>query len=99
MSTLRIQHIAGQDPPQFEVIRLSSDDAKRAPAAAVQPPNTFPVEGRPNSNLIRELRWYLEDFLEYPFHPETDHAEHVLAALENWGRHSWRQWPTRPIRA
>ncbi|HEV3076159.1 MAG TPA: tetratricopeptide repeat protein [Thermoanaerobaculia bacterium] len=32
-----------------------------------------------------ELRWYLEDFLAYPFSPETEHAGQVLAALERWG--------------
>jgi tetratricopeptide (TPR) repeat protein len=34
---------------------------------------------------MRELRWYLEQFLDYPFHPETDHADRVLDALRNWG--------------
>ena len=34
---------------------------------------------------MRELRWYLEQFLDYPFHPETDHADHVLDALRAWG--------------
>lgn len=34
---------------------------------------------------MRELRWYLEQFLDYPFHPETVHAEHVLDALKAWG--------------
>jgi len=43
------------------------------------------VEGHPNSPLMRELRWYLEQFLDYPFHPETDHADHVLDALRAWG--------------
>ncbi len=34
---------------------------------------------------MRELRWYLEHFLDYPFPPETTHAEHVLDALKAWG--------------
>ena len=34
---------------------------------------------------MRELRWYLEQFLDYPFRPETDHAGHVLDALRAWG--------------
>ena len=34
---------------------------------------------------MRELRWYLEQFLDYPFHPETDHADRVLDALRAWG--------------
>ena len=28
-------------------------------------PRGFPVDGRPNSNLMRELRWYLEDFVRH----------------------------------
>ncbi len=35
---------------------------------------------------MRELRWYLERFLAYPFHPDTLHAEHTLDALKNWGK-------------
>src|SRR5258708_2624437 len=34
---------------------------------------------------MRELRWYFEKFLDYPFHPETEHAERVLDALKGWG--------------
>jgi hypothetical protein len=34
---------------------------------------------------MAELQWYLEHFLEYPFPPETDHAERILAALRAWG--------------
>jgi len=55
----------------------------------VAPPFGFPVEGRPNSHLMRELRWYLEDFLDYPFPPETEHAERVLDALRRWGREAF----------
>lgn len=32
-----------------------------------------------------ELRRYLERFLEYPFSPETEHAERILASLKDWG--------------
>src|SRR5947209_533106 len=45
----------------------------------------YPVEGRPDSDLMRELRGYLESFLNYPFPPETDHAGRVQAALRRWG--------------
>ncbi len=48
------------------------------------------MEGRPNSNLMEELRWYLEKFLEYPFPPETDHAERIQAALKNWGEEAFK---------
>ena len=38
---------------------------------------------------MRELRWYLEDFLDYPFPPETDHAERVQRALRGWGKEAF----------
>ena len=43
------------------------------------------MEGRPDSNLSRELRWYLEEFLDYPFDPDTDVAIRVLDSLRQWG--------------
>jgi tetratricopeptide (TPR) repeat protein len=39
----------------------------------------------PNSHLMRELRWYLEVFLDYPFPPLTDRAERIQKSLELWG--------------
>lgn len=44
------------------------------------------MEGRPNSDLTVELRWYLEEFLDYPFPPRTEQAERVRTALQGWGR-------------
>lgn len=43
------------------------------------------MKGRPNSDLLQDLRWYLEKFLELPLgaYPET--AERVQAALKAWG--------------
>ena len=39
----------------------------------------------PQWQQMRELRWYLENFLDYPFPPETDHAGRVRGALRRWG--------------
>jgi len=80
---LAIEHIDGSSPAAFKLTRL--EDGKSLSQVAIGSPYEFPVEGRPNSPLMRELRWYLEQFLDYPFHPETDHAEHVLEALRAWG--------------
>ncbi len=82
MRTLVIQHVA-TDPDRFEVVRLS--DGKRTRAVEIPSPDSFPVEGRPHSNLSKELRWYLEEFLDYPFEPNTDVAERVLDSLRQWG--------------
>jgi tetratricopeptide (TPR) repeat protein len=83
-ATLRIAHIPGSIPASFQVVRIK--DGKTTPPAAPPSPLGFPVVGRPNSDLLRELQWYLEGFLDYPFPPETEHAERVLDALRKWGK-------------
>ena len=37
-----------------------------------------------------ELRWYLEEYLEYPFPPNTERAREALATLDNWGLRCWK---------
>jgi hypothetical protein len=85
-TTLMIEHIPG-DTPTFVVRRL--DDGKGSRLVQVPSPYGLGVEGRRNGDLMRELRWYLENFLEYPFEPETDHADRVLRALRNWGQQTF----------
>ncbi|NQT16378.1 MAG: CHAT domain-containing protein [Planctomycetes bacterium] len=87
MKTLIIRHVDRSDPAQFQVVRLA--DGKSIGPVCVPSPVGFPVEGRPQSDLIRELRWYLESFLGYPFPPETDHAERVQDALKAWGEQAF----------
>jgi hypothetical protein len=48
-----------------------------------------PGRGRLDSNLSRELRWYLEEFLDYPFPPRTEVAERVQDALHKWGEQNF----------
>ncbi|MBN9121049.1 MAG: CHAT domain-containing protein [Planctomycetes bacterium] len=93
-ATLIVRHDLDSDPPKFIVERLG--DGRAAPAVAVAPPNSVPVEGRPNARLTDELRWYLEVFLDYPFPPETEHAERVRAALRKWGRQTFDALFTPP---
>ena len=83
MNTLLIRHVESGDPPKFQAI--CPQDARSTETVAIPSPVGFPVEGRPNSDLMRELRWYLEGFLDYPFPPETEHAERVRDALRRWG--------------
>ncbi len=87
MSALIIRHVEASDPPQFQVIRPEPFKAT-TPVAIVSPAST-PVKDLPNSNLSAELRWYLEDFLDYPFPPVTDRAEHVQDALRGWGEQAF----------
>ncbi len=86
MAVIAIRHVAESNPPRFH---LQGTTGKATVPAEVLPPVSFPVEGRANSSLVRELGWYLETFLEYPFSPATEHAERVLAALRAWGERAF----------
>src|SRR5579883_1863160 len=86
-ATLIVRHVPNSDPPQFTVERFG--DGKAAPPVVVAPPNSVSVAGRPNAKLMDEVRWYLETFLDYPFHPDTDQAEHARQALEIWGKQTF----------
>src|SRR5277367_891064 len=79
---LAIVHVEGSVPPAFLLTR--SDNKSLAPVT-IPSPYEFPVEGSPQFRLMRQLRWYLEHFLDYPYHPDTIAAEHVLDALKAWG--------------
>jgi hypothetical protein len=88
MNTLVIQRLPDSDPPKFQITR---EDHKASEPVCVTSPFGFAVEGRPESDLVRELQWYLEDFLEYPFPPNTDRAEHVMDALDSWGKRAFKE--------
>ena len=88
MKTLIVRHVDQNDPAQFQVVRLP--DGKTIGPVVMPSPVGFPVAGRPNSDLMRELRWYLEGFLDYPYHPETDHAERLRDALKAGGEQAFR---------
>ncbi len=87
-ATLVLQHQPGS-ADAFMVVRTGDDYKPAGEPAKVPSPYKFPVEGRPDSNLMAELRWYLETFLDYPFPPETDHADRVLRALRSWGEQAF----------
>jgi len=89
MNTLLIRHVESGVPPKFQAI--CPQDARSTETVAIPTPVGFPVEGRPNSDLMRELRWYLEGFLDYPFPPETEHAERVRDALRRWGEQAFNK--------
>jgi tetratricopeptide (TPR) repeat protein len=94
MHTLVIRHAATSDPPRFIVERLG--DGRAGPETLVPAPDSVPVEGRPNDTLSGQLRWYLEQFLSYPFDPELDHAVRVRTALKTWGQSAFNALFTPP---
>ena len=86
-TTLIVRHLPKSEPSAFQLARLS--DGKTTEPVEVPSPFLFPVDGRSGSNLMHEMRWYLEDFLDYPFPPETDRAERVQEALRKWGKEAF----------
>ncbi len=89
MHTLIIRHLGDSaEPYRFQVERLR--DGKRGDATTLTAPEAIRVEGRPDSNLSLDLRWYLEEFLEYPFAPNTGVAERIRSALEDWGQQAFQ---------
>jgi tetratricopeptide (TPR) repeat protein len=88
--TFTLRHIQGT---LFEL--MEAGKATTSLPANVLSPDTFPVEGERNSNLLKELRWYFEDFLVEAYRGKLDseserHAEHVRAALQDWGEQAYR---------
>jgi CHAT domain-containing protein len=84
MHTLIIRHLGNTgDQHRCQVWRLA--DGKYAEEVVITAPEALQVEGRPDSNLSLALRWYLEEFLDYPSPPRTEVAERVQASLKTWG--------------
>ncbi len=85
MNTLIIRHIPGGETPQFQLQQLGKCDSKATDPVNLSSPYKFPVLGIPNINLMNALRWYLEEFLKYPFSPNTERADRIQNSLQNWG--------------
>ena len=84
--TLIIRHVGDL---QFVVARL--EDGKTSAPVSLEAPDSISVGGRPDSHLMADLRWYLENFLDYPYEPNTEIAEQILSTLDNWGRSSFER--------
>ena len=84
MTELQICHVGNQDGiPLFSVVR--SGDMKRTLPVPLPPPASFPVQGHGDKQLLPELRWYLEDYLQAPFGAYRQSAQAVAETLEAWG--------------
>lgn len=51
---------------------------------------SFALEDRPRSDLMRELRWYLEEFPAFPYASDAERARSVLEGLRTWGERAFR---------
>src|SRR5262252_4358972 len=88
MHQLLVRHLSDKGAARFAVVRGS--DQRSASAVTLIAPSEFAVEGNPGEHLAGGLRWYLEEFLDYPFPPRTERAERIRLALGAWGRQAFR---------
>jgi tetratricopeptide (TPR) repeat protein len=87
MARLIVRQVPGSEPAAFLLV---GQDGTTTPAVAVvNCPRGYPVPGAGNRDLLEELGWYLEQFLEYPFPPATERADAVQGALKSWGREAF----------
>ena len=85
---LQIRHIedlSGENP-LFEVVRMS--DGKHSRRVSLTPPSEVAV-GTHNTNLQRDLRWYLEEYLKTPVDIYQKRADDIQKALAEWGQSSF----------
>ena len=87
MHMLIIRHLCSKEGQH--TCQAQRPDGRVGDEAVIQAPDAMAVEGRPNSNLSLDLRWYLEQFLDYPFSPHTEVAERIQAALNEWGQQAF----------
>jgi tetratricopeptide (TPR) repeat protein len=86
MNTLIIRHNPKTSPPTFQVEEKGTYNSTTSQPVSLPSPFEF-QSGIPNTSLMQGLQWYLEQFLSYPFPPDTDKKDKILQALEQWGVH------------
>ncbi len=82
---LQICH-EGYENGQAKFVVISGDSLNRTEPVPLPAPAAFPVETGEGATLADELKWYLEQYLEYPKGPFADRAEKIMAALKDWGQ-------------
>ena len=84
MNTLIIRHTPETNPPKFQVEETGTYSGTTSQSTELPSPFAFNSD-IPNMSLMQGLQWYLENFLAYPFHPDTEKAEKIQESLERWG--------------
>ena len=91
MHLLNILHVQNE---QFQLQRIQANAGSLVTDTAHQSvnipsPYTLPDKGKVGLSLMQGLQWYLEEFLSYPFSPDTDVAEKTWQGLEEWGAQAY----------
>lgn len=82
MQKVVIRHLGiERDEHQFCVVT----NTRTIPKLQVLSPSATYLGGSQRVTLKRELQWYLESFLRYPYSPEIERAERLLSAQRAWG--------------
>ena len=81
MYTLHIKQLTGNQPDQYRVIvTLRADDPSEPPEEA-----TVDFSFRMTELEQEDLRWYLEDFLQYPLDPAPQIADRIETRMADLG--------------
>ena len=80
-----IQSYDGSEEPLFTV----SNGLTTTKPESLPDPAVYPVVGYPKLQLLEQLKWYLEDFLEYPVGANKKKGEAIVSTLKAWGREAF----------
>ena len=81
---IQIRH-SGYKNSMAEFFIIRGSDLKQAGPVYLKSPEQIRVQGRPQSNLRQDVKWYLENYLELPLGGNISVAERTEAALQAWG--------------
>jgi len=81
---LQIRHSADNGENKFQVIRIA-DGTNSVPVVLTPPDEIIIHGGHGKKNLLGEWKWYLEEYLQYPFGEYHERANRVFTALQDWG--------------
>lgn len=82
-----IQSYDGFDEPFFTM----SNGSTTIKIGSLPDPAVYPVVGYPKLQLLDQLKWYLEDFLEYPIGANKEKGEAIVSTLKAWGMETFNR--------
>jgi tetratricopeptide (TPR) repeat protein len=80
---LSITQVPDSEGLKFQAVNITT--MQFGGAVRIPSPYEWPVSGAGIENLMVQLRWLLEVYLEHPFEPNITRAEKIEAALKTWG--------------
>lgn len=86
-----IRHIGKHaDGQQYSFRVECQNNGRCGDETTMTAPDGFHLEDYPESNFSQDLHWYLEEYLDYPFHLKHGYrAEKIQKTLRAWGRQAF----------